>query len=84
MIQELNKLSFSDNFRNFGINMTQQKVNGCHNRAPYKQTLQVQDGWVDGKRNMVTIPFAMSNDCQYRHTELGKADVACNGCRWKQ
>lgn len=60
----------------------------CHNRAPYAPELRCQDGWRDtaaGSREprMVFIPFAMTRECNYRHTELGRADPGCEGCRWR-
>ena len=64
--------------------MIQQKKNGCHDRQPYRETLQVQNGWIDGRRNMETIPFVMSKGCHYTNTEAGKVDPGCTGCRWKQ
>lgn len=32
---------------------------------------------------MVSAPFRMEMDCNYRTTELGKADPRCAGCKWK-
>lgn len=29
------------------------------------------------------IPDEMTKDCQYRHTDLGKADKKCEGCKWR-
>jgi len=60
---------------------------GCHNRREYKDKLIVQDGWwLDGQSRaakMFQIPFAMSRQCQYTKTDLGKADHRCHGCRWR-
>jgi hypothetical protein len=60
---------------------------GCFNRAEYKPTLKVQDGyqpdaWYTDARvaKMVTVPFVMAPDCQYTLTEAGKKDVNCVGC----
>jgi hypothetical protein len=65
--------------------MTVGKVNGCHNRAPYKETVEVQDGWTsDQTRRMVTIPFPMTTDCQYTLSELGQKDEKCVGCKWRK
>ena len=65
----------------------QPKKNGCHNRAPYKSFLPVQDGWyMDGHSRtprMVSVPFRMDPNCNYTHTELGQADARCLGCRWR-
>ena len=66
------------------------RLNGCHNRAPYRKTLAVQDGWTaapsqPGTRHvrMVTIPFLMESECRYTDTTLGQADAGCTGCRWR-
>lgn len=63
----------------------QQRTNGCHNRPEFRTGLVVQDGWfMDGVTRvprMISVPFRMSPACQYRHTELGKADPGCQGCR---
>lgn len=72
--------------------MTAPSVNGCHNREPYKQSMIVQDGWLDQPINtshttriplMVASPFRMAMDCQYTKTELGQADKRCAGCKWR-
>lgn len=70
--------------------------NGCHNRAPYRETSRVQDGSTDYMTNdaepptavyvlprIVEIPFRMSRECNYTHTELGQRDERCAGCRWR-
>jgi hypothetical protein len=57
---------------------------GCFDRAPFRPTVRVQQGWTaDGRRKMEFIPFAMTTDCQYRHTELGQRDSGCDGCKWR-
>jgi len=60
---------------------------GCHNRKPFRTSTPVQDGWfMDGVTRvakMISVPFRMSPNCQYTHTELGKVDPKCNGCKWK-
>lgn len=56
---------------------------GCYNREPYKPLLKVQDGWVNGKPLYRHIEFRMEPSCQYRHTELGKQDQRCEGCKWR-
>lgn len=69
-------------------------MNGCHNREPFKAEMVVQDGWSPGafdseraittrSPRMVKVPFRMAQDCRYTHTDLGKADKGCDGCRWK-
>ena len=59
------------------------KLYGCHNREPYKKLMKVRDGWVNGKPLYRWIDFRMEPTCQYRHTELGKQDKMCEGCKWK-
>lgn len=52
---------------------------GCHNRAPYRETLVAQDGWHhDGTRRTVGIQFSMSRECRY---DRSLDDSACAGCR---
>ena len=66
-------------------------MNGCHNRADYKPSYWVQDGYYKSEPGMppariprmVEVPFTMSPDCQYTHTELGRKDAGCAGCRWR-
>lgn len=37
----------------------------CYNRAPFDPWIEMQDGWAaDGRRNMVDVPFTMSQDCK--------------------
>ncbi len=64
---------------------------GCHNREPFRETVMVQDGWTQSKPEassrlprMVATPFRMSQLCEYRHTDLGKADARCVGCKWRE
>lgn len=65
--------------------MTAGKVNGCHNREPYKKSVDVQDGWTNVQtRRMITIPFPMTTDCQYTLSELGQRDEKCIGCKWRK
>lgn len=64
--------------------MTKNKLNGCYDRPPFRDTLSVQDGWTkSGTKYTVEIPFRMDQECQYRHTQLGKADPGCVGCKWR-
>ena len=60
---------------------------GCHNRAPLKTRVVVQDGWfMDGVSrtpHMVSLPNPMTKDCQFTHTALGKIDKKCTGCAHK-
>jgi hypothetical protein len=59
----------------------------CHNRAEYRELLIAQDGYyIDGTTRvpkLVSVPFALSRDCQYRLSDLGRADKGCDGCRWR-
>lgn len=71
-------------------------MSGCHNRAPFKPEMHVQDGWLhrvvqagdqlalERTARMVDVPFRMAADCRYTHSDLGQADKGCNGCRWKK
>lgn len=67
------------------------KPYGCHNREPYKGSFVAQDGgiqfgspqWPRIEPRFVRVQFRMSPNCQYTHTELGKADPRCAGCKHK-
>lgn len=70
-------------------------MNGCHDRAPFKAEMHVQDGWsasaYENTRAITTrsqvvkpVPFRMAADCRYTHSDLGQADKGCTGCRWKK
>lgn len=64
------------------------KRHGCHNRPELGQVPRpVQDGWyMDGTTRaprMVAVSHAMTKDCQYTHSEAGRADPGCEGCRWR-
>ena len=51
---------------------------GCHNRAPFRETVEVQDGWnADGTRRTVQAPFRMARECRY---DRSLDDSACAGC----
>lgn len=60
----------------------------CHDRKPFKQSLIAQAGYfMDGYQRiakMVSVPFVMSEACQYTKTELGQADEKCDGCKWRE
>ena len=65
-------------------------MNGCHNRADYKPSYWVQDGYYDSEPGMpptrlprmVEVPFRMSQDCRYTHDPLvGQHDEGCMGCK---
>ena len=57
---------------------------GCHNRAPFRESMPVQAGWyTDGYTRtprMQPSPFRMSRNCEY---SKDKDDVQCDGCKWK-
>jgi hypothetical protein len=59
----------------------------CHNRAPFLSSIPVADGfYMDGYTRtprMVPMPFRMEPGCQYTHSNLGQADKACTGCKWR-
>lgn len=59
--------------------------NGCYNREPFKESLEVQDGYVnlDHTRiaRMKTIPFVMSRECKHDKKDT---DPKCQGCRWQK
>ena len=51
---------------------------GCFNRAPFRERLEMQDGWnVEGTRETVVMPFRMSRECRY---DRSLYDSACAGC----
>lgn len=49
---------------------------GCHNRPPFRPVVQSQ-------QYGVTFPFTMNPNCQYIHTDLGRVDPRCEGCKHK-
>lgn len=61
---------------------------GCFNRAPFKASLKVPDGWWDDGvqriAKLITIPFRMAMDCQYTLSQLGQADQKCHGCKHRK
>lgn len=65
--------------------------NGCFNRPEFRRVYPAQDGWFnDGTREnatrtpkLVAVPFRLAPDCQYTHSEAGRTDPGCVGCRWK-
>lgn len=61
---------------------------GCRDHAPYRDTVVVQDGWVDvpltdrqmsRMPKLVTIQVPMSKHCQY---SIDTVDPRCEGCCW--
>jgi hypothetical protein len=55
-----------------------QKRNGCHDHPPFKP-YYLPTGAPDTPE--YRIPHVMTRDCQYQHTDLGKADPKCQGCK---
>jgi hypothetical protein len=59
----------------------------CHNRAPYEPDMRVQDGWIAARITrdpvMVSVPFTLSRECQFTHSDLGRSDSQCQGCKWR-
>ena len=67
----------------------EQRLNSCHNRPPYADTLRVQEGWVESGPSrvavMTEVPFRMTPGCVYSTDQLiGQLDQGCDGCRWRQ
>lgn len=57
---------------------------GCKDRPPFK-TEQVLHG-MDSQTGFyirTVVPFRNSPDCNFTHTELGKKDPGCTGCKHK-
>lgn len=67
--------------------ITGEHRHGCYNRAPFKNTVMVQDGYESGRTpkgairipHMVEIPDPMSRDCKY---DMRDTDPSCMGCKW--
>lgn len=61
---------------------------GCHNRKPFRELLEVQDGYYAAKGTKaprwVYKPFKMQPLCQYTQTELGRVDKGCTDCQWRE
>lgn len=55
-----------------------QPVYGCHNRPPFLPIVQMEKAG-----QVAQWPFAMSPNCQYTYTDLGRADPRCEGCKHK-
>ena len=63
------------------------RLNGCHNRPPFKETMLVQSGYfedswfIKGERiaRWVTSPFRMERECQYQKDDKYN-DQGCVGC----
>ena len=64
------------------------KLNGCHDRPPFKPFTKVADGhWDDGVQRipkLTSIPFRMNPDCQYTLSALGQKDPGCIGCKHRK
>lgn len=65
---------------------------GCYNRPPFRPAFVAQDGWyVPGHKHkpnkspeFTSVPFRMSEDCNYTLTSLGRVDAHCAGCKHKK
>lgn len=62
-------------------------MNGCFNRQPFRESMKVQDGWIDYGNSriplMVDSPFRMSKACEYqKHDKYN--DPNCAGCKHKE
>lgn len=59
---------------------------GCHNRWPFNESYDAQDGYVtmeiSGEKvrvaKVVEVPHTMTTDCQY--TKANQNDLKCFGC----
>lgn len=68
---------------------SQPPLNGCHNREPFRESLEVQDGWRSVEIGLETvrvprmkvIEFRNSKDCRY---SKDNDDPRCTGCKWNQ
>lgn len=57
----------------------------CHDRKPFAETAEVQDGWTpDGRRVMKEIPAFGERGCVYATHYLGTTDPGCDGCSWRE
>jgi hypothetical protein len=57
----------------------------CHNRAPFAESVQAQNGWtLDGRRQLESVALKASRNCEYTLSALGKADKECVGCERKK
>jgi hypothetical protein len=56
-------------------------MNGCFDRPPYSDHY-LPTGAPDIPQ--YRIPHRLTRDCQYRFTDLGKADPGCNGCKHRE
>lgn len=62
-------------------------MNGCFNRAPFRASYPVQDGWFYDESGMtrqpkiVMQPHVLSKDCRY---SVDTKDAACQGCEWRK
>jgi hypothetical protein len=66
-------------------------MNGCHNHPPHKDELVTHSAeivWRKGYPTVEVVTRSFKNNfdrtCQYRKTDLGKADPGCVGCKWRE
>lgn len=58
--------------------MESSKKYGCYNRKPFEKIVRVQDGWFNEvTRRIKSIPFRMSEQCEY---DLKTTDERCKDC----
>ena len=65
--------------------------NGCWGRAPFDALIPIPAIYpikIEGHIVMAEAdemsPYPFARECQYRLTELGKADKGCDGCVHKE
>ena len=65
--------------------MQTKKLNGCHNHAPFLDSMKLHNG-LDADKNpvVVEIPFTMTRHCVYSTSNLGQIDKGCDGCSWRE
>ena len=64
---------------------------GCFNRAPFTKTVPLKSHYnisVEGHHVVCDavelIPFVFTKTCVYTTSELGKSDIGCLGCNWRE
>ena len=56
---------------------------GCHNRPPLGEPRMVPGINKHGRDCYELVPHAMTRECQYTHSQAGRVDPQCEGCRWR-
>lgn len=58
---------------------------GCHDRPPFIDGYEAQDGWFSsGPRRKVIVPVRAETNCQFTKSDMGQADPGCTACKHKQ